>query len=52
MVTYSSFNQAFTVLRTVKNIQDKNAATFSITLAAMDAKRDDRKAYSIAYIPV
>ena len=30
----------------------KNAATFSITLAAMDAKRDDRKAYSIAYIPV
>lgn len=28
----------------------KNAATFSIMLAAMDAKRDDRKAYSIAYI--
>jgi hypothetical protein len=28
----------------------KNASTFSLTLSAMDAKRDDRKAYSIAYI--
>ena len=28
----------------------KSAASFSLTLAAMDAKRDDRKAYSIAYV--
>ena len=40
----------FIVLRTIENITDKGAGTFAITLAAIDAKRDDRKAYSIAYV--